>query len=88
MPLYVATKIAVPQLIWGISSTVASAILHAWGFRNLDYVSPWDPKNTTYLESHNRHASKCLSLVSSSASSLMYEACKNSKFSQRLKTIL
>jgi hypothetical protein len=38
-----------------------------------------------YLNSHNRYAPKCMLLVGLSASSLMYEACKNSKFSQRLK---
>jgi hypothetical protein len=31
----------------GISSTVASAILLAWGIKNLDTVSPWDPQKIT-----------------------------------------
>jgi hypothetical protein len=46
-PLYVAAKTAALQLIWGISSTVASAILHAWGIKNLDTASPWDAQNIT-----------------------------------------
>jgi hypothetical protein len=39
-PLYVAAKTAAPQLIWGISFIVASAILRVWGIRNLDTASP------------------------------------------------
>jgi hypothetical protein len=35
------------QLIWGISSMVASVILRTWGLGNLDTVSPWDPQNIT-----------------------------------------
>jgi hypothetical protein len=62
-PLYVTAKTAAPQLIWGISSSVESMILHAWGIGNLDTVSPWDPQNITYSNSHNRYASNCLLLV-------------------------
>jgi hypothetical protein len=39
-PLYFAAKTATPRLIWGISSMVVSAILRAWGIRNLDTASP------------------------------------------------
>jgi hypothetical protein len=83
--MYITAKTATPQLIWGISSTVVSVIIRAWGIKTLDTTSSWDPQNIMYLNSHNRYAPKCLLLVDSSASSLMYEACKNSKFSQRLK---
>jgi hypothetical protein len=62
-PLYVVAKTAVPQLIWCISSSMGQVILRAWGIKNLDTVSPWDPQNITYSNSHNRYASNCLLLV-------------------------
>jgi hypothetical protein len=42
---------------------VGQVILRAWGIKNLDTVSPWDPQNITYSNSHNRYASNCLLLV-------------------------
>jgi hypothetical protein len=44
--MYVAAKTATPQLIWGIYMVV-STILRAWGIKNLDTTSPWDPQSIT-----------------------------------------
>jgi hypothetical protein len=81
-PLYIAAKTAAPQLIWGISSTIASAIFHPWVIKNLDTASPGTHRTSRRRTTTTRTPP---SAYCSSASSLMYEACKNSKFSPRLK---
>jgi hypothetical protein len=61
-PLYVAAKTAAPQLIWGISSMVASAILRPLGIRNLDTVSPWTHKTScSRTATTGMHPSACCS---------------------------
>jgi hypothetical protein len=53
-PLQVAARTALPQLIWGICSRGASAILRAQGIMHRDTESPADSQNSTHPNNQSR----------------------------------